>query len=233
MTQPGSTPNRPRRGAGCLQSLLVLAVILGLGYGASKIFGDESSKSKGSSSSSSSASDGKGGSWEIGDCGGPDPENKPDGYRAFDCDEQGATFKALKIEDASFLPNAIQCPAGTDLIIQVSRVFGSGDGKKGGGIPTNTVCGRNLTGDHPGDAGAGGGRARRGRLRLGDGQGDRLRLGRGERLQGPRPRQGEDRVPSGDHGADAADDGDGPPVRRDLRRQGLTGQPLGARPFPP
>ncbi|CAO0830527.1 Secreted protein OS=Streptomyces microflavus OX=1919 GN=HUT09_13205 PE=4 SV=1 [Streptomyces microflavus] len=42
-------------------------------------------------------------------------------------------------------------------IIQVSRVFGSGDNKKGGGIPTNTVCGRNLTGDHPGDAGAGGG----------------------------------------------------------------------------
>ncbi|MFC8337752.1 hypothetical protein ACFUJX_12265 [Streptomyces rubiginosohelvolus] len=156
MTQPGSTPNRPRRGAGCLQSLLVLAVILGLGYGASKIFGDESSKSKGSSSSSS-ASDGKGGSWAIGDCGGPDPENKPDGYRAFDCDETGATFKALKIEDASFLPNAIQCPAGTDLIIQVSRVFGSGGDKKGGGIPTNTVCGRNLTGDHPGDAGAGGG----------------------------------------------------------------------------
>ncbi|NED01409.1 hypothetical protein G3I55_07040 [Streptomyces sp. SID6648] len=157
MTQPGSTPNRPRRGAGCLQSLLVLAVILGLGYGASKIFGDESSKSKRSSSSSSSASDGQGGSWEIGDCGGPDPENKPDGYRAFDCDEAGATFKALKIEDASFLPNAIQCPAGTDLIIQVSRVFGSGGDKKGGGIPTNTVCGRNLTGDHPGDAGAGGG----------------------------------------------------------------------------
>ncbi|MFJ2853079.1 hypothetical protein [Streptomyces rubiginosohelvolus] len=157
MTQPGSTPNRPRRGAGCLQSLLVLALILGLGYGASKIFGDESSKSKGSSSSPSSASDGKGGSWAIGDCGGPDPENKPDGYRAFGCDEAGATFKALKIEDASFLPNAIQCPAGTDLIIQVSRVFGSGDDKKGGGIPTNTVCSRNLTGDHPGDAGAGGG----------------------------------------------------------------------------
>ncbi|MFD4234021.1 hypothetical protein [Streptomyces sp. NPDC058542] len=158
MTQPGSTPTRPRRGAGCLQSLVVLAVILGLGYGASKIFGDESSKSsKSSSSSSSSASDGKGGSWEIGDCGGPDPENKPDGYRAFDCDEQGATFEALKIEDASFMPDAIQCPAGTDLIIQVSRVFGSDDGKKGGGIPTNTVCGRNLSGEHPGDAGAGGG----------------------------------------------------------------------------
>ncbi|MFH9608082.1 hypothetical protein [Streptomyces sp. NPDC017448] len=154
--QPGSTPNRPRRGAGCLQSLLVLAVILGLGYGASKIFGDESSASK-ASSSASSASDGKGGSWEIGDCGGPDPENKPDGYRAFDCDESGATFKALEVKSASIMPNAIQCPAGTDLIIQVSRVFGSGDGKKGGGIPTNTVCGRNLIGDHPGDAGAGGG----------------------------------------------------------------------------
>ncbi|WP_329220880.1 hypothetical protein [Streptomyces microflavus] len=156
MTQPGSTPSRPRRGAGCLQSLLVLAVILGLGYGASKVFGDKDSSSS-ASSSPSSASDGKGGSWEVGDCGGPDPENKPDGYRAFDCDDSGATFEALEIKNASILPNAIQCPAGTDLIIQVSRVFGSGDNKKGGGIPTNTVCGRNLTGDHPGDAGAGGG----------------------------------------------------------------------------
>ncbi|MFJ6444241.1 hypothetical protein [Streptomyces sp. NPDC091649] len=156
MSQPGSTPTRPRRGAGCLQSLLVLAVILGLGYGASKIFGDESSKSS-PPSSSSSASDGKGGSWEIGDCGGPDPDDKPDGYRAFDCDESGATFEALEVKSASILPNAIQCPAGTDLIIQVSRVFGSGDGKKGSGIPTNTVCGRNLSGEHPGDAGAGGG----------------------------------------------------------------------------
>ncbi|WP_098008568.1 hypothetical protein [Streptomyces sp. sk226] len=154
--QPGTAPNRPRRGAGCLQTLVVLAVILGLGYGASKIFGDDASTSK-ASPSSSSASDGKGGSWEIGDCGGPDPENKPDGYRAFDCDESGATFKALEVKSASIMPNAIQCPAGTDLIIQVSRVFGSGDDKKSGGIPTNTVCGRNLTGDHPGDAGAGGG----------------------------------------------------------------------------
>ncbi|MEU0358733.1 hypothetical protein [Streptomyces cyaneofuscatus] len=158
MSQPGSTPSRPRRGAGCLQSLLVLAVILGLGYGASKVFGDKDSSSSSSASSSpSSASDGKGGSWEVGDCGGPDPENKPDGYRAYDCDESGATFKALEIKSASIMPNAIQCPAGTDLIIQVSRVFGSGDNKKSSGIPTNTVCGRNLTGDHPGDAGAGGG----------------------------------------------------------------------------
>ncbi|MFI7233706.1 hypothetical protein [Streptomyces cyaneofuscatus] len=158
MSQPGSTPSRPRRGAGCLQSLLVLAVILGLGYGASKVFGDKDSSSSSSASSSpSSASDGKGGSWKVGDCGGPDPENKPDGYRAYDCDESGATFKALEIKSASIMPNAIQCPAGTDLIIQVSRVFGSGDNKKSSGIPTNTVCGRNLTGDHPGDAGAGGG----------------------------------------------------------------------------
>lgn len=176
MTQPGSTPTRPRRGAGCLQSLLVLAVILGLGYGASKIFGDDSSKK--SSKSSSSASDGQGGSWEIGDCGGPDPENKPDGYRAFDCDESGATFKALKIEDASFLPDAIQCPAGTDLIIQVSRVFGSGDDKKGGGIPTNTVCGRNLTGDHPGDA------------KRGEASSSRATASRRRRRRSPAPRPG-------------------------------------------
>lgn len=157
MSRPGSPPSRPRRGSGCLQGLLVIAVLLGLSYGAFKVFGDDSSSSSSSpSSGSSSASDGKGGSWEVGDCGGPDPDNKPDGYRAFGCDDSGATFEALEIKSASILPNAIQCPAGTDLIIQVSRVFGSDD-KKGGGIPTNTVCGRNLTGEHPGDAGAGGG----------------------------------------------------------------------------
>ncbi|MFE2293400.1 hypothetical protein [Streptomyces sp. NPDC059452] len=160
MNPNGSTPRPARRGAGCLQSLLVMAVLLGLSYGAFKIFGKEPSSSSSSSSASaspSSAADGKGGSWQVGDCGGPDPENKPDGYRAYDCDDSGATFKALEIKSASILPNAIQCPAGTDLIIQVSRVFGSGGDKKGGGIPTNTVCGRNLSDDHPGDAGAGGG----------------------------------------------------------------------------
>ncbi|MEU9036657.1 hypothetical protein AB0D45_17370 [Streptomyces sp. NPDC048352] len=112
-----------------------------------------------SSASGSSTSKGKSGSWQAGDCGGPDPDDKPDGYRAFDCGDPGATFKALEVAPASILPGSVQCPAGTDLMIRVSVSYGSSskDKNKGGGIPTNTVCGRNLSGDHPGDAGAGGG----------------------------------------------------------------------------
>lgn len=60
---------------------------------------------------------------------------------------------------SAILPDSIQCPAGTDLIIQVSVTYGS---TKGGGIPTSTVCGRNLSADHPGDAGAGGGQSVKG-----------------------------------------------------------------------
>ncbi|MFD5322687.1 hypothetical protein [Streptomyces sp. NPDC127092] len=150
MATHGTTPPSGRRQGGCLPTLVILAVILGLAYGASRVFDDT-----GSSSSSSSAGE-KASSWNVGDCGGPDPEDAPDGYRALDCDDSGATFKALEVKEASILPDAIQCPAGTDLIIQVKISFGSG-GAKNGGIPSKTVCGRNLSGDHPGDAGAGGG----------------------------------------------------------------------------
>ncbi|MEJ8643836.1 hypothetical protein WKI68_25655 [Streptomyces sp. MS1.HAVA.3] len=38
-------------------------------------------------------------------------------------------------------------------MIEVSISYSGG---KSSGIPTNTVCGRNLSNDHPGDAGAGG-----------------------------------------------------------------------------
>ncbi|MCX5345732.1 hypothetical protein OG315_39260 [Streptomyces atratus] len=41
------------------------------------------------------------------------------------------------------------------MIISVKVSLGSGDA--GDGIPSKTICGRNLSGDHPGDAGAGGG----------------------------------------------------------------------------
>ncbi|WP_438295373.1 hypothetical protein [Streptomyces sp. HUAS TT7] len=153
MVDPGSTlpPNQRRRKGGCLPALVVLVVILGLGFGASKLFGDH----KGKSSSSSSGSHDSG-EWKVGDCGGPDPDDKPNGYKAFGCGDSGATFKALDIQPASFMPDSIQCPAGTDLIIQVSVSYGSSK-SKGGGIPSKTVCGRNLSADHPGDAGAGGG----------------------------------------------------------------------------
>ncbi|GGT30918.1 hypothetical protein [Streptomyces purpureus] len=152
MVTQGATPPPARRSGGCLSALLTLAVILGLGYGASQLFGDDSSSS---SSGSSGSSGGKSSSWKVGDCGGPDPDDRPDGIKALDCDDSGATFKALEIKEASFLADSVQCPPGTDLIVQVKVSYG-GSGK-GGGIPTNTVCGRNLSGDHPGDAGAGGG----------------------------------------------------------------------------
>jgi hypothetical protein len=159
----------PHRAKGCLGSLVTLGVVLALGFGASQIFKEEDTGASSGSSSSSSDSSGstdssdgsntsgdeKSRSWEKGDCGGPDPEKGSDSYRMFDCDESGATFKALEIMDGSIMPESIQCPAGTDLIIEVSITYGSSDAA--GGIPTETVCGRNLSDDHPGDAGAGGG----------------------------------------------------------------------------
>lgn len=155
---PPQQPSAGSRAKGCLGSLLSLGVVIALAFGASQVFGDDdsssSSPSASSSASSSSGGDGKARNWSKGDCGGPDPEKGSDSYRMVDCDESGATFKALEIMDGSIMPESIQCPAGTDLIIEVSITYGS---SKSGGIPSETVCGRNLSGDHPGDAGAGGG----------------------------------------------------------------------------
>ncbi|MGA5525517.1 hypothetical protein [Streptomyces pseudogriseolus] len=151
-----NTIGRPRgRAAGCLQALLVPLVLIGalVGYNVYKDNNSSSSSSSPLPSSSSASQDEESGEWKVGDCGGPDPEGSGDSYQALDCDDSGATFKALKIMDAAILPDSIQCPAGTDIIIQVSLTFGS----SGSGIPNSTVCGRNLSGDHPGDAGAGGG----------------------------------------------------------------------------
>ncbi|GGZ24250.1 hypothetical protein CP967_32015 [Streptomyces nitrosporeus] len=92
--------------------------------------------------------------WKAGDCAGPEKGSK-DGYLSMECDDPGATIKALEVQDGSFFADSVQCPAGTDAIISVKVSFGTGDA--GGGIPSRTVCGRNLSGDHPGDAGAGGG----------------------------------------------------------------------------
>ncbi|MFF4183520.1 hypothetical protein ACFYZ9_10045 [Streptomyces sp. NPDC001691] len=148
MVDPGSTypPNQRRKKGGCLPALVILAVILGLGFGASKLFGHDSSSTSASHDS---------GEWKVGDCGGPDPDDAPNGYKPLACDASGATFKALDVQGASFMPDAIQCPAGTDLIVQVSVSYGKKS--KGGGIPSKTICGRNLSASHPGDPGAGGG----------------------------------------------------------------------------
>ncbi|WP_424213304.1 hypothetical protein ACN20G_15145 [Streptomyces sp. BI20] len=155
---PGRPTPPPGKGKGLVSVLVLLVLLIGAGYGLSKIVGDDkggSDKPTASPSASHSSSKGeKAGPWKVGDCGGPDPEDRPDGYTDFDCDESGATFKALEVQEASILPGSVQCPAGTDLIIQVKRTFG---GNKDGGLPTQTVCGRNLKDPHPGDAGAGGG----------------------------------------------------------------------------
>ncbi len=124
MAYNNNTAGRPPgRGAARLKALLVPLILIGaiVGYNVSR--DDDSSSASSplpSSSSSSTAPDGKSGEWKTGDCGGPDPEGSGDSYQAFDCDDPGATFKALEIMDAAILPDSIQCPAGTDIIIQVS-----------------------------------------------------------------------------------------------------------------
>ncbi|MFH9470853.1 hypothetical protein ACH4LT_26815 [Streptomyces clavifer] len=93
--------------------------------------------------------------WKAGDCAGPDTSKSEDGFQALDCDDPEATLKALEVQDGAVFAQSVQCPAGTDEIISVKVSFG-GDASTGG-IPSKTVCGRNLSGEHPGDAGAGGG----------------------------------------------------------------------------
>ncbi|MCX4692683.1 hypothetical protein [Streptomyces sp. NBC_01408] len=168
---PPQPPQPPRRrSGGALAAVLTVVIGAGALYGVSQWIGDKASSTASPSASSSTpispsakpskdpgnpeSSSDTSSSWKVGDCGGPDPDNKPDGYRPQKCSASGATFKAIDIKDASILPGSIQCPPGTDLMIEVSISYSGG---KASGIPTNTVCGRNLTGDHPGDAGAGGG----------------------------------------------------------------------------
>ncbi|MFJ8016560.1 hypothetical protein [Streptomyces sp. NPDC096339] len=163
-------PPPPRRSNNTATILVIVFVVIAAIYGASRVLLADDTKNDNKPSSSAStpgspstktsdpgnpeSSSDTSSSWKVGDCGGPDPANKPDGYRPQKCSASGATFKAIDIKEASILPGAIQCPAGTDLMIEVSISYNGG---KSGGIPTNTVCGRNLSGDHPGDAGAGGG----------------------------------------------------------------------------
>ncbi|MEU6374226.1 hypothetical protein [Streptomyces sp. NPDC046909] len=160
--QDGPQDPPPRKQPGCLRGLTALVVFIGIIYAIWWFTGgkddDEASSSSSPSVSASDTADGGGssGEWQVGDCGGPDPDRAPDGYRQLGCGDSGATFKALKIMDGSILPAAVQCPAGTDLVIEVSMNFGPDDDTTRG-IPTDTVCGRNLSGGHPGDAGAGGG----------------------------------------------------------------------------
>ncbi|MFE7097494.1 hypothetical protein [Streptomyces erythrochromogenes] len=168
---PPFTPGSPqRRGSGKFVTFLVVGLVVVGAYGASKVLGEDKGKTSGSGGTSASASasakptakdpgspessSDTSSAWKVGDCGGPDASKGADAYKRTGCSDSGATFKAIDIKEASILPGSIQCPAGTDLMIEVSISYNGG---KSSGIPTNTVCGRNLSNDHPGDAGAGGG----------------------------------------------------------------------------
>ncbi|MEV8225238.1 hypothetical protein AB0P41_04070 [Streptomyces sp. NPDC079167] len=163
MTSHGSTrpPNsRPSGGTGspstrdtrtalrdCAKGLLILTVALGAATACGPLSDSGSGSPKGGSQKSRD--------WKVGDCAGPDTSQSKDGFQGLDCDDPKATIKALAVKDGEFFAGAVECPAGTDEIISVKVSFG-GDASTGG-IPSKTICGRNLSGDHPGDAGAGGG----------------------------------------------------------------------------
>ncbi|WP_406148687.1 hypothetical protein [Streptomyces sp. NBC_01012] len=128
----------------CAKGVLMLALVLGATT-ACRPFADSDSGSNGSQGARD---------WKVGDCAGPDTSESKDGFQGLDCDDPKATIKALEVKDGEIFAGAVECPAGTDEIISVKVSFG---GSSGGGIPSKTICGRNLSGDHPGDAGAGGG----------------------------------------------------------------------------
>lgn len=90
--------------------------------------------------------------WAIDSCAGPDPaaqatEGETPAYRPLSCDDPGATVTVLDIQDAVSV-GQLHCPEGTDVVFQK-------DGNAGG--ETQAVCARNLSDDHPGDPGMGGG----------------------------------------------------------------------------
>ncbi|MEU5169062.1 MULTISPECIES: hypothetical protein [Streptomyces] len=138
----------------CAKGVLLLTLVLGATTACGPFSdGSTSSKSRGGSSDGGGSQEAK--DWEVGDCAGPDTSESKDGYRAFDCDDPKATIKALAVKDGEIFAGAVECPAGTDEIISVKVSFGGNAASSG--IPSKTVCGRNLSGEHPGDAGAGGG----------------------------------------------------------------------------
>lgn len=144
-----------------VKAALVLALVLGATAACGQSSdGDGGARKRISSSGGSSDGGSSGGGsqpakdWAVGDCAGPDAAKK-DSFQAFDCDDPKATIKALEVKDGEMFSGAIECPAGTDEIISVKVSFGGGDASSG--LPSKTVCGRNLSDDHPGDAGAGGG----------------------------------------------------------------------------
>ena len=105
-----------------------------------------------------------GATWAVNACAGVDPAggdttNEADAYRPLPCDDPDATVTVLDIQDAVRVEQA-HCPAGADIVFQK-------DGQAGGN--TQAVCARNLSDDHPGDPGNGGGQLVTGDCVDGDG----------------------------------------------------------------
>ncbi len=99
-----------------------------------------------------SGDDGTAAAWAVDACAGPDStggnaEAEGGAYRPLLCDDPDATVTILDIQDAVSVAQ-LHCPAGTDVVFQK-------DGQAGG--DTQAVCARNLSDDHPGDPGMGGG----------------------------------------------------------------------------
>ncbi|MFC9943328.1 hypothetical protein [Streptomyces pratensis] len=158
-SRPGSTGYSAARSTrtvlrDCAKGILVLTLALGAtaACGPLSDSGGGSSKRDGGSSNGGSQ---EAREWKVGDCAGPDTSQSKDGFQGLDCDDPKATIKALAVKDGEIFAGAVECPAGTDEIISVKVSFGGN--AAGSGIPSKTICGRNLSGDHPGDAGAGGG----------------------------------------------------------------------------
>jgi hypothetical protein len=102
--------------------------------------------------------------WAVDSCAGPDPTAQDTGaatdtYRPLSCDDPEATVTVLDIQDAVSV-GQVHCPTGTDVVFQK-------DGQAGG--DTQAVCARNLSDDHPGDPGMGGGQLVTGDCVNGDG----------------------------------------------------------------
>lgn len=102
--------------------------------------------------------------WAVDSCAGPDPSAEDvgaatDTYRPLPCDDPEATVTVLDIQDAVSV-GQVHCPAGADVVFQK-------DGQAGG--ETQAVCARNLSDDHPGDPGMGGGQLVTGDCVNGDG----------------------------------------------------------------
>ncbi|MGW9054156.1 hypothetical protein ACWGOT_29025 [[Kitasatospora] papulosa] len=157
-SRPGRTvPPSPRGARSALRNCAKGVLVLTLALGATTACGPFSDSGSGASKNRDGSSDGgsrQSEDWKAGDCAGPDTSRSKDGFQALDCDDPEATIKALEVKDGEIFAGAVECPAGTDEIISVKVSFG---GDASAGLPSKTICGRNLSDDHPGDAGAGGG----------------------------------------------------------------------------